>query len=89
MTALRLIGVSKSYPRGRGRGPVRALDGLTMEVGRGTWAALLGPNGAGKSTLMRILARSIELWVGRLTQAWTRTAATDARFSPNSGWSQT
>ncbi|HYI32063.1 MAG TPA: ATP-binding cassette domain-containing protein, partial [Glaciibacter sp.] len=45
---LRLSNVSKSF------GPVRALDGVTMAVTRGTVHGLLGENGAGKSTLLRI-----------------------------------
>ena len=47
---LRLSNVSKSF------GPVRALDGVTMAVTRGTVHGLLGENGAGKSTLLRILS---------------------------------
>jgi len=35
-------------------GPVRALDGVTLEIGEGA-CGLLGPNGAGKSTLLKIL----------------------------------
>jgi ABC-2 type transport system ATP-binding protein len=38
------------YPNG-----TRALDGITLELGRGMFG-LLGPNGAGKSTLMRCVA---------------------------------
>ena len=45
----------KSYPGGRGRPPVRALDGLSVEVAPGRIAALLGRNGAGKSTTVKIL----------------------------------
>ncbi|KZM71417.1 ATP-binding cassette domain-containing protein [Nocardia terpenica] len=36
-------------------GPVRALDGLDLEVGEGEVHGFLGPNGAGKSTTIRIL----------------------------------
>jgi ABC-2 type transport system ATP-binding protein len=36
-------------------GSVRALDGVSFEVARGTVLGLLGPNGAGKTTMVRIL----------------------------------
>jgi ABC-2 type transport system ATP-binding protein len=36
-------------------GPVRALDGLDLEVSAGEVHGFLGPNGAGKSTTIRIL----------------------------------
>jgi ABC-2 type transport system ATP-binding protein len=36
-------------------GPVRALDGLSLNVSEGTVLGLLGPNGAGKTTCIRIL----------------------------------
>lgn len=42
--------VCKRYKNG-----VKALDGFSIEIGKGMFG-LLGPNGAGKSTLMRILA---------------------------------
>lgn len=45
----------KTYPAGRGRPRLRALDGLSVEVASGSVFALLGPNGAGKSTTVRIL----------------------------------
>lgn len=37
-------------------GPVRALDGLSLEAERGAILAILGPSGCGKSTLLRLLA---------------------------------
>jgi lipooligosaccharide transport system ATP-binding protein len=47
--AIRLRGVVKHF------GPVRAVDGLDLELPAGTCVGLLGPNGAGKSTTMRLL----------------------------------
>ncbi|HJQ39676.1 MAG TPA: ABC transporter ATP-binding protein [Thermoanaerobaculia bacterium] len=47
---LTIANLSKTYTNG-----VRALDGVSLEVGKGLFG-LLGPNGAGKSTLMRTIA---------------------------------
>jgi ABC-2 type transport system ATP-binding protein len=47
--AVALDGVSRSF------GAVRAVDRVTMGVGRGETVALLGPNGAGKTTTITML----------------------------------
>jgi ABC-2 type transport system ATP-binding protein len=52
---LRAVDLVKTYRTGRGQPPVRALDGLSVEIDPGTVFGLLGPNGAGKSTTVRIL----------------------------------
>jgi ABC-2 type transport system ATP-binding protein len=54
-TALRAVDLVKTYPGGRHRPAVRALDGLTIEIEPGSTLALLGRNGAGKSTTVKIL----------------------------------
>ncbi|MFC9326913.1 ABC transporter ATP-binding protein [Kitasatospora sp. NPDC057015] len=47
----------KTYPAGRGSGagPIRANDGISLDIREGEVFGLLGPNGAGKSTLVRQL----------------------------------
>jgi ABC-2 type transport system ATP-binding protein len=55
-TAIAAEDLVKTYPgRGRKAAPVKALDGLSIAVRRGTIFGLLGPNGAGKSTTIKIL----------------------------------
>ena len=51
---IRTSGVVKRY------GKVVALDGLDLEVPKGSVLALLGPNGAGKTTAIRILTTLLE-----------------------------
>ena len=47
---LHLKGIEHVYPNG-----TRALDGVTISIGKGMFG-LLGPNGSGKSSLMRTIA---------------------------------
>jgi ABC-2 type transport system ATP-binding protein len=51
---IRTVGLVKRY------GDVVALDGLDLEVPKGTVLGLLGPNGAGKTTAVRILSTLLE-----------------------------
>jgi ABC-2 type transport system ATP-binding protein len=47
--AIRLDGLSRDF------GPLRAVDGLSLEVPAGLVFGFLGPNGAGKTTTVRLL----------------------------------
>ncbi len=47
---LRLDNVTKKFGR------VNAVDHVTLEIPRGTFATLLGPSGCGKTTLLRMIA---------------------------------
>jgi lipooligosaccharide transport system ATP-binding protein len=49
MAAIELSGVHKSF------GPIKAVNGLELDVPEGICLGLLGPNGAGKSTTMKLL----------------------------------
>lgn len=49
---LRVDGLRVTYP---GPAPVRALDGVSFSVGRGSCLGILGESGSGKSTLARAL----------------------------------
>jgi energy-coupling factor transport system ATP-binding protein len=60
-----LTGVSVVYT-GRHEVPVHALDGISLEVGRGEWLGLVGGNGSGKSTLLKVLAGVVPSSTGTL-----------------------
>src|SRR5436305_8876037 len=66
--AIEASGLAKSYR------DVRVLDGVDLNIPRGSVFALLGPNGAGKTTAVRILATRTEADAGR-----ARVAGFDVR----------
>ena len=51
--AVRLESVGRRY--GRGQSEVRALDGVSLEIGDGAFVAVMGPSGSGKSTLLNLI----------------------------------
>ncbi|MFI9151155.1 ATP-binding cassette domain-containing protein [Streptomyces sp. NPDC053367] len=61
--AIAVEGARKAY------GDKKALDGLDLEISRGTVHAVLGPNGAGKTTLVRILSTLLRPDGGRIEVA--------------------
>ncbi len=71
--AVVLDGVSKRY------GEVRALDGVSLTVGRGEFFGVLGPNGAGKTTLVEIVEGMRQADSGTVTvlggSPWPRNIA--------------
>ena len=50
MSFLSITGINKNY------GPVRALDGIDLNIVQGSRTAVVGPSGSGKTTLLRIVA---------------------------------
>jgi len=59
MLAVETQDLGRSYePDGKGE-PVRALNGVNLQIEVGTVQGLLGPNGAGKTTLTKILSTAL------------------------------
>ena len=50
---IELVDVRRTYRKGTEE--IRALDGVSLTIGRGEFVAVMGPSGSGKSTLMNVL----------------------------------
>ncbi|MGS0688064.1 ABC transporter ATP-binding protein [Nakamurella sp. GG22] len=62
--AARTIDLRKVY--GSGDTALAALDGVSVEFGRGQFTAIMGPSGSGKSTLLHCLAALDDATSGRV-----------------------
>lgn len=60
---IEISNVSASY------GKHRALDGVTLTVGRGELVVILGANGAGKTTLLKVIGGLVPTAGGRIVMA--------------------
>ena len=70
----------KLYRTADGHGlQVRALDGVSVEFGRGQFTAIMGPSGSGKSTLLHCLAGLDTLTSGRIHVGGTHLGSLDDR----------
>jgi ABC-2 type transport system ATP-binding protein len=67
-------------------GPVRALDGFSLEVVRGESFGLLGPNGSGKTTFIRSVVGLLRPDDGTLTVLGYAVPAKAEHVRPNTGY---
>ena len=72
--AVEVSGLVKEYG---GRGGVRALDGVDLQIPAGTVMCVLGPNGAGKTTTVRIISTLLKPTAGAV-----RVAGVDVLKNP-------
>ena len=78
--------LTKTFGRS-GRPQIRAVDGLSFSVRRGSIFGLLGPNGAGKTTTLRVLTTLVRPTAGRATHRRLRRGARSrSRCAAASRW---
>jgi ABC-2 type transport system ATP-binding protein len=77
--------VHKTFRRDNGE-VVRALDGVSLEAGRGALTALVGPDGAGKTTLIRLAAGLMRADAGELQVLGVDVAADPQQVQERVGY---
>ncbi len=78
MTAAIVVqGLTRVYGASKGRPPLRAVEGVHLEVEQGAVLGLLGPNGAGKTTMVRMLTCLL-----RPTEGTAQVCGYDLRREP-------
>jgi branched-chain amino acid transport system ATP-binding protein len=66
-------------------GGLRALDGVSIEVGQGQFVAVVGPNGAGKTTLFRAISGTVRPVGGTIRYDGRDLAAVPTAERPHLG----
>ena len=61
------------------RREVRAVDGISLQVARGTTFGLLGPNGAGKTTFVKMLLSAVHATAGKASVFGRNVTEAEAR----------
>jgi oligopeptide/dipeptide ABC transporter ATP-binding protein len=76
---LRVDELSKHFPSRRGKGALRAVDGVSFTLERGETLGIVGESGCGKSTLARTVLRLVEPTAGTIEFDGTDLCALDQR----------
>src|SRR6202521_6470109 len=71
MATLQLKNLTKYYKQGKSE--IRALDGVTLDIGDGEFVAVVGRSGSGKTTMLDMLGLLLRPTAGTLTIAGTDT----------------
>ncbi|RMF36328.1 MAG: ATP-binding cassette domain-containing protein [Alphaproteobacteria bacterium] len=76
---LRVRDLVRHFPSRDGRGVVRAVDGVSLTLGKGETLGIVGESGCGKSTLGRTILRLIEPSSGSVVFDGTELSTLDRR----------